>query len=338
MLDSSTCIYNSPTIKFHYTYMIINLLINKFYIGVRTSSIHPSKDIGKNYFSTSADKIFIKDQKENPQNYEYRILGIFENKKLAYLNEKEMLLTYNVRNNKSFYNKTANNAFNSFYYSKLENENKIIQQYDLNQNLINEGTFKFFKNFFNIHNILKCVRGERRLCGGYVWKYKDDETFIFPNFERTGKIIQRYDYNKNLIDEGVISFFREKGFNYKGIHRCCNGERKTYKEFLWKFKDDDNYVWKPLEKTILKGEHHWNYGKKASEETINKRSESMKKLNIRSERSYTVVYQKDFLNNIIDEGDLYYFKLKGYNHHTIYDCCKGKYKSHKKFKWEFKNT
>lgn len=92
-------------LKYHYTYQITNTKLYKLYIGVRSSNIHPTKDIGIEYFSSSTDKAFIEDQKQNPQYYEYRVLGIFASRKLAVLNEIELHEIYDVGRNIKFYNK-----------------------------------------------------------------------------------------------------------------------------------------------------------------------------------------------------------------------------------------
>ena len=51
--------------KYHYVYRITNKVCRKHYYGVRSSNNHPKQDIGIQYFSSSYDKDFIKDQKEN---------------------------------------------------------------------------------------------------------------------------------------------------------------------------------------------------------------------------------------------------------------------------------
>ena len=103
MLDSSTSIYTTE--KSHYTYWITNTKLQKHYIGVRSSDIPPIHDIGIKYFSSSSEEDFKKDQKINPQDYEYRIIGVFPTKKEAYLNEIELHETYNVGVNLRFYNR-----------------------------------------------------------------------------------------------------------------------------------------------------------------------------------------------------------------------------------------
>jgi hypothetical protein len=102
MLDTHTSIYTAP--KYHYTYWITNIKLQKHYIGVRTSKIPPIHDIGIKYFSSSSDKEFKKDQKDNPQDYDYKIIGLFPTREEASMNEVELHETYNVGKNPRFYN------------------------------------------------------------------------------------------------------------------------------------------------------------------------------------------------------------------------------------------
>lgn len=91
--------------KYHYTYRITNIKLNKHYYGSRTSSITPSEDIGYIYFSSSTDKDFIKDQKENPDDYKYKVIRIFEDRKDALELEVKLHEKFEVGANINFYNK-----------------------------------------------------------------------------------------------------------------------------------------------------------------------------------------------------------------------------------------
>ena len=62
----------------HYVYRITNKEIRKHYYGTRTSDVDPKKDLGQKYFSSSKDKEFIQDQKNNPDKYRYKVLNTFE--------------------------------------------------------------------------------------------------------------------------------------------------------------------------------------------------------------------------------------------------------------------
>ena len=97
---------------YHYTYRITNIKLNKHYYGVRTChNIKPKEDIGIYYFSSSQDKEFMKDQKDNPQDYKYKVIKTFAARKEASLMEINLHSKFNVRINENFYNKT--NAISS---------------------------------------------------------------------------------------------------------------------------------------------------------------------------------------------------------------------------------
>lgn len=90
---------------YHYTYIITNVVENKYYIGCRSSKVPPEKDLGTKYFSSSKDKEFVKDQKLNPQNYKYKIIATFDSKLLAINLEIKLHNIHNVGVNPSFYNR-----------------------------------------------------------------------------------------------------------------------------------------------------------------------------------------------------------------------------------------
>ena len=94
--------------KNHYVYRITNKIENKHYYGVRSSTIKPEEDIGIKYFSSSTDKNFIRDQKENPDNYKYKVLKIFPTRKDAEFFETILHEKFSVQTNESFYNKAKN--------------------------------------------------------------------------------------------------------------------------------------------------------------------------------------------------------------------------------------
>jgi hypothetical protein len=90
---------------YHYVYRITNIILNKHYYGKRSTDTIPQNDLGIKYFSSSGDKDFIKDQTDNPQNYKYKIIYIFDNSKSALLMEIKLHNKFDVGFNESFYNK-----------------------------------------------------------------------------------------------------------------------------------------------------------------------------------------------------------------------------------------
>ena len=92
--------------EYHYTYRITNKKTNKHYYGVRTSRNKlPNQDLGKEYFSSSTNKDFKKDQKENPQDYKYKVVYICNSREQALRLESKLHNMFDVGINESFYNK-----------------------------------------------------------------------------------------------------------------------------------------------------------------------------------------------------------------------------------------
>lgn len=95
---------------YHYVYRITNTVEKKHYYGKRSSKCDPRKDLGKKYFSSSSDREFKVDQKNNPQNYRYKIVGIFKTAEIAVLREIRLHLKFKVGENFRFYNKARQTA------------------------------------------------------------------------------------------------------------------------------------------------------------------------------------------------------------------------------------
>lgn len=91
--------------KYHYVYRITNTQENKYYYGVRSSNVEPKLDLGIKYFSSSSDKEFMKEQKENKDIFKYKVVKQFESKIEAINLEIKLHNRFNVSRNKLFYNK-----------------------------------------------------------------------------------------------------------------------------------------------------------------------------------------------------------------------------------------
>lgn len=66
--------------KHHYVYLITEIDTNRKYIGLRSCECLPIYDLGIDYFSSSRDLEFRKNQIKNPDNYKYEILKEFNNR------------------------------------------------------------------------------------------------------------------------------------------------------------------------------------------------------------------------------------------------------------------
>lgn len=115
--------------KFNYTYQITELSTGLKYIGVRSSDIEPSLDLGIHYFSSSTNKEFINNQKENPSNYKYEIINEFDNRLDAINNENELHLKYDVCRSNEYINRTISNIefdMNGKIVCRDENGNTMV--------------------------------------------------------------------------------------------------------------------------------------------------------------------------------------------------------------------
>ena len=83
---------------------------NKHYYGARSSKVEPKLDLGIKYFSSSTDKDFIKEQKENPQYYKYKVIKIFSTRVEAINMEIKLHTKFEVGFNESFYNKSKQSS------------------------------------------------------------------------------------------------------------------------------------------------------------------------------------------------------------------------------------
>ena len=95
-----------PLDKVYYVYRITNITLNKHYYGFRGTILYPLDDIGVKYFSSSADKEFILDQKTNPDKYKYKIIFKGDRASAQSL-EVKLHKFYRVGTNDNFYNRAT---------------------------------------------------------------------------------------------------------------------------------------------------------------------------------------------------------------------------------------
>ena len=84
--------------------------------------------------------------------------------------------------------------------------------------------------------------------GGYMWVYEEEYDsnkeykYIKPKHPMIREIMQ-LDYDGNIINEYksiTEAVQQNEGFTIGGIYKCCNGIRKSYKNYLWLFKEEYN--------------------------------------------------------------------------------------------------
>lgn len=113
------------TKKYHYVYRITNIVTEMYYYGDRSCNCHPLEDIGVEYFSTSTLKLFKQDQINNPQDYKYKIIKIFETCRADAKNlEVYLHARFDVKNHPKFINR-ANQSSNGFMFDCTGIKNSV---------------------------------------------------------------------------------------------------------------------------------------------------------------------------------------------------------------------
>jgi len=117
----------------YYTYRITNIESRKHYYGSRQCSIIPKDDLGIIYFSSSSNKQFIEDQMLNKQNYRYKIIYIFDNRKSATNMEIKLHNKFDIGVNENFYNKVkqTSTSFMPNAYTLAKTRNTHLNNIDI---------------------------------------------------------------------------------------------------------------------------------------------------------------------------------------------------------------
>ncbi len=259
---------------YHYTYEIINLVKKKSYIGRRSSPCLPVEDLGIIYFSHSVDKDFILDQKKNPQNYKYKILGIFTSVVLAIDYEIYLHNKFDVAKNPSYYNlaNQTTNGFTSVVSKPVlqidKDTGEIIKKWNSQTEAINVVGV-------NKDSLRWCMEGKQRQAKDFVWlspeKYTKEIAQIIrnTNYSRKGinchrsKIIFQVDKNTLEIKKEWISatlLANRYGIEQTYIAECARN-LILYKEYYLVYKKDYN-----IDFLFRKIKDRENHKRKISEE------------------------------------------------------------------------
>lgn len=117
---------------YHYVYRITNIIEKKHYYGKRSSKIEPKLDLGFKYFGSPSGKTnswIVKDQKENPASYRYKIIRICDSAGAAHKLEAKLHNRCNVAKNENFYNEVKTSYTNSLGFNPSEKA-FVVDQYN----------------------------------------------------------------------------------------------------------------------------------------------------------------------------------------------------------------
>ena len=129
-------------------------------------------------------------------------------------------------------------------------QRKTVCQYDLNGNYIQ--TFRTSRDAStetgtNRQQLIACCEGCGYIANGYMWRYVDEngkppkvEPYKKPNaiIHKTPQYLQYSLDGKFLSEYSNSKQLEENGFRPSNVQRCCNHIRKTYKGFIWEYKEE----------------------------------------------------------------------------------------------------
>lgn len=123
--------------KYHYVYRITNIVTGYHYYGSKSCNEKPIENIGKKYFSNSTVKLFIQDQKNNPQDYKYKVIKTFETSREDAMGlEVKLHKKFDVKSNPKFINK-ANQTSKKFDTAGSVSTKNQVTVIDENGNTFN---------------------------------------------------------------------------------------------------------------------------------------------------------------------------------------------------------
>lgn len=247
---------NTKRIKNHYVYRITNTEIKKHYYGVRSSILEPREDLGHKYHSSSTDREFIKDQKENPHKYNYKIIKTFTDRKGAEMFETRLHERFQVQTNESFYNKAINTnmGFSVVGVPKTaEHKAKLSAHYRGKsfEDRFGEERAKEIKGKLRDREVTEETREKirisklgmkltdkhcRAISNGLYKRYSDDD--FLKRFTETMTRVNKYPIKRQLAGQKIKEKWKDPEYIEKMKNRSHGSNSKSLKE---KWKDP---VWK----------------------------------------------------------------------------------------------
>lgn len=113
--------------KYHYTYRITNTKEGMHYYGAHSCDCLPKEDIGVKYWSSTKREGFVEHQKQNPEQYKYKIIKIFSTRVQAVEHEIFLHKKFDVKLHQKFYN-DANQTSTNFDTTGKEPWNKGLNK------------------------------------------------------------------------------------------------------------------------------------------------------------------------------------------------------------------
>lgn len=128
-----------------------------------------------------------------------------------------------------------------------DNARKPVCQYDLSGNFIKEyesaseaaRQLNVFKS-----NITSACRGETSQCGGYQWRYKDEDKKIIKTNFIGKRPVEKYNFLGELLEtyDNATLAAQKNNLCYQSITACCRGEMTFAGDYQWKYQGDNKII------------------------------------------------------------------------------------------------
>lgn len=310
---------------YHYVYEIKNKVNGRKYIGKRSSEKEPEKD----WYMGSGFALKKAKEKYGIENFEKKILKVFETSHEALEYEKEIILEKNACESEEYYNIAEGGRCGYLNKGKSDKEKKIFYE-NLSEKLKGENNPRYGKPLSE-YTKMKISKANKE-----AWK-NNEKRRENARIARTGKNNPMYgkttsEYHKKRVSEvhkGRVKSEKER----ENISKSKMGENNPM--YGKKFTEEHR---KKLS-DARKGDKHWNYGNHMSEENKKKLSELWKGKKMGGDnpfaRKVVCLNTGEIFDAIADAGRKY--NVVGGN---ISGCCRGKKKSAgklngEKLKWMY---
>lgn len=236
---------NKDNLYYGYTYLIINSVNNKMYVGQtrRTTQIRWKQHIQSAARGNEKFYLYNAFNKYGVENFIFKELHEYKAS-----TEKELIEILNNEEKKFIvqYNTLSPNGYNMTQGGECDAEarKKPVTQYSLKGEFIKKHESMFSaceslqREAATPSHIGECCKGQLHTAYGYVWRYNDEPFNLYPITNQSTKKIDQYSINGDLLHtyNSIIDVDNtfQKGISSK-VCNVCRGINHTAYGYVWRY-------------------------------------------------------------------------------------------------------